>query len=135
MRPQDPDLPLVLKRQRDRYVMLRTLWRESKGDYRRFERDLVKVLVDDGMEREAAILAYQYLVREGLIKISGSGHSASITHEGVKEIEDSIQHPDRDTEHFVFQVIQNTFNGPVAAVQTGPSSSANVSQEDGEPDA
>ena len=78
---------------------------------------------------ERAIRAYRYLLAEGLIRMHGTGYSARLTHEGVKEINEAVKHPNQPTLHFVVRVIQH-FHGPVGAVQSGSDATANVKQED-----
>jgi hypothetical protein len=126
---QRPDRELVLARDLDRYRILHMLWKATGGDTRKYSSDLVEWACEDlGMTREQAVLACQYLRAQDLIKGVGMGHSYSITHEGVLEIESSIASPQSGTAHFVVQVIQH-FHNSVGAVQTGAGSSATVSQD------
>jgi len=55
------------------------------------------------------------------------GHSYSITHRGVKEVEQSIKNPEKSTDQFSSPVIQ-IFNAPVGNVQTGNNNNSYVSQ-------
>jgi hypothetical protein len=69
--------------------------------------------------------AITFLSEEGLIEYVTLGYSYSITHRGVKEFEQSIREPARDTEHFSASVIQ-IFNAPVGTVQAGDNNNSYV---------
>jgi hypothetical protein len=71
--------------------------------------------------------AINYLSEERLIECMTLGHSYSITHRGVKEVEQSIKNPEKSTDHFSSPVIQ-IFNASVGNVQTGNNNSSYVSQ-------
>jgi hypothetical protein len=61
-----------------------------------------------------------YLEKEGLIKfMSGEMTLVQITHKGIKEIEQAINHPKQDTEHFPTQIIQHIHGNNYGAVQAG----------------
>lgn len=64
----------------------------------------------------------QYLRGEDLINTSvmGRGGGWVMTHPGVREFEESLNHPDEPTEHLVSQnSVQNIFTGNVNVVHTG----------------
>lgn len=87
-----------------------------------------------GMDSEAGEAAFQWLCGQGLA--TSMGQHLAITHAGICEVEDSIRHPARDTEHFSPTVIQHvnmTFNAAVGAVQSGANATANVQQNIGAP--
>jgi hypothetical protein len=69
--------------------------------------------------------AINYLEEENLIKWD-SDEEYSITHRGVKEVEQSIKNPERSTEHFS-PVIQ-FYTAPVGTVQNGNNNNSYVSQ-------
>lgn len=75
--------------------------------------------------------ALHYLRREGLIESTGASgrlrRTFRLTHEGLVEIEQAIEHPDQRTRHFTLAVIKH-FHAPVGSVQTGPNATANVEQ-------
>jgi len=70
--------------------------------------------------------AFDYFVNEGLLEsLSDEGLVVSLTHAGKVEIERSITHPQRETEHFAVQVLMH-FHAPVASVQSGNQSIAEI---------
>jgi len=81
-----------------------------------------------GLPQSAVEAAQEYLDKEGLIEIMSMDGVTQITHQGVTEVEAALQAPGRPTDHFSPLVIQNVFNAPVGAVQTGSGSTANVVQ-------
>src|SRR4051812_29686508 len=85
-----------------------------------------------GVEFKALRSAIEWLKDEGLLKGMGTD-SVSITHQGRSEVENSIRHPDRETDHFTPLVMQmvNNFHAPVGAFQTGNDAVANVQQNIG----
>jgi hypothetical protein len=75
----------------------------------------------DFAELRAATL---YLYREDLIETHGSGHLYGLKHRGIVEVEASIRHPERETEHFspgVISSVTNSFgsNNATGSIQNG----------------
>jgi hypothetical protein len=95
--------------------------------------ELSDLAVKAGLSYEEADGAIDYLAGEGLVSLDGFGPMVSLTHRGVVEVEQSIDKPDRATEHFPAQIIQH-FHGTVGAVQNAPNSTANISQHSLEED-
>lgn len=60
--------------------------------------DLGKELM---LDRYTTSDIYYYLNNEGLIVPRALGGLISITHEGIKEVERSLEYPDKPTEHFL----------------------------------
>jgi len=54
-----------------------------------------------GLDREQTMLAGEYLKGEGLLEFKAFGPLVGITHEGIREIEEALEHPDRPTDHFL----------------------------------
>jgi DNA-binding MarR family transcriptional regulator len=52
-----------------------------------------------GLSRTEVEGVVDYLTKEDLVEWSSMGH-ISITHSGVREVEDALRHPDRSTDHF-----------------------------------
>ncbi|NOJ28191.1 MAG: hypothetical protein DA330_09300 [Nitrososphaera sp.] len=48
-----------------------------------------------------------WLVGEGLVRLVAVGGGISLTHHGIKEIEDAKRKPDKDTDHFSPNIIHN----------------------------
>lgn len=116
----------IQERQAHRYRLLRQLYDKVDG--------VIGVSVpfselseDAGLNENDADAALDYLSQEGLVSLDSFGPMVSITHQGIVEVEQSINKPERSTEHFSNQIIQH-FYGAVGAVQNAPHSTANVAQ-------
>lgn len=53
-----------------------------------------------GMDQVRALDAVHYLTHEGLIMAMGIGGTYSLTHQGIKVMEDARNHPDKPSERF-----------------------------------
>jgi enamine deaminase RidA (YjgF/YER057c/UK114 family) len=53
-----------------------------------------------GVGEEEMLILVQYLAGERLLKYAGMGPMVSITHDGVREVEELLYRPERPTEHF-----------------------------------
>ncbi len=123
---------LLEEKEKVRYEILRDIYEQTNGatttmlDLSKFFR----ATSSSPQETEKYISirdAINYLSEERLIECMTLGHSYSITHRGVKEVEQSIKNPERSTDHFSSPVIQ-IFNAPVGTVQTGNNNNSYVSQ-------
>lgn len=121
----------VDRRDKQRFQLLHGVYAQTRGRLNGWlnYKDLAQRL---GLPPRDAKDALDYLVREGLLRSLGSQGQASITHEGVKEVEAALRQPREATPHFMPQhfTINQTFNGQVGAVQNGSASHADVHQED-----
>jgi hypothetical protein len=101
----------TLQRKRaQRYTYLRALYEMTDGDpvSRAHIKDVGANLGIGGAELDSIV---GYLNDEGLLKHAGLGGIISITHEGVVEIERSIEAPSEPTEHFPpMTVVNNIVN-------------------------
>lgn len=52
-------------------------------------------------EKEYTTNIFYYLNEEGLVEPMGSGIRLAITHYGIKEIEEALNEPNKQTEHFI----------------------------------
>ena len=94
----------INKRQADRLRVMRAIFDASNGS----QFDVVRVLpfmeTSLGLSQQEIVDACYYLRGEGLIvdriKAEGLIIGVEITHKGIKEMEDSIDSPDRPTKHF-----------------------------------
>lgn len=113
------------------YEILR--WIFDKVNGQQYKPTYLRELINDNLDFTENDLEKisDYLSGEGLIKqMDDSGLLVQLTHKGIVEIQDSINNPQRSTEHFPAQVIQY-FNAPVGSVQTGNQNVANVQQNFG----
>jgi hypothetical protein len=125
----NPSHERVINEDKIRYTVLRKLYEKAgpSEDLIIPYRDLV---TEEELNENQVRPIVKYLENEGLTKVNLNGGDApvlSITHQGIKEVEQSIKQPDKPTEHFQPIVIQ-TFLGPVGVVQTGNDNTANVTQ-------
>jgi formiminotetrahydrofolate cyclodeaminase len=72
-----------------------------------------------------------YFNDEGFFSSATFSGDVNLSHRAIVEIENSINNPQKPTEHFSSTVIQN-FRAPVGAVQTGNQTVANVNQNIGQ---
>lgn len=108
---------LILEKEQKRYRVLKRIYVESGGN------PMVEVSEDTIIEKERISAGelvneiLRYLAEEHLIRYARF-RTVAIDHLGIREIEDSVKHPNRDTEHFQSTIIQH-FHAPVHNVQTG----------------
>lgn len=124
------DQERLAQREATRYRLFRALYDALEGQQGAFV-NYKEVAEEAGIPYPEARAALDYLIGEGLIEAATLGGGVSLTHDGIVEMEDSIRRPSESTEHFephAFAVYNQTFNGPVGAVQTGAQSVAHVSQ-------
>jgi Mn-dependent DtxR family transcriptional regulator len=86
-----------------RFAFLHAVFEAADGGENRMVRvlDIAESLDFDGETIDRAI---DYLVGEGLLAWAAMG-MVELTHLGVKEIEDALEHPERPTEHFPASVV------------------------------
>lgn len=88
------------QKKKNRFLFLEALYNDSNGDSGatfdmwevgnelKFERDEISRIVD-------------YLIGENLIESVALGGMISLTHWGIKEVEQVLENPDKPTEHFL----------------------------------
>jgi hypothetical protein len=93
-------MTILEERKKNRWLMLRKFYELAKGhaDYEIV--DMWEVGNELGWDRETTEVTYDYLQGEGLLKAMTLGGGATITHEGVKEVEKAEEHPQEPTLHF-----------------------------------
>lgn len=122
------DLAEVLARQQKRYQVLYFIYKSvvPRADYFRQYIELSKATEATRLSADDVQEAFDYFVNEGLLESLGDeGVAVSLTHAGKVEMERSITHPQRETEHFAVQVLMH-FHAPVASVQSGNRSIAEI---------
>lgn len=123
------DKDIIIEKQKKRYQILLELWRQVGG--KQYERaNFLNVCGKFNIEFEEAEEFLCYLAEENLIDATQSGFEVALTHKGIIEIENSINYPQKSTEHFPSTIIQN-FNAAVGSVQTGAHSISSVNQNFG----
>lgn len=94
--------------------------------------DMWKLGKSLGFSRQETSDVQRYLQQEGLVENFALGGAIRLTHQGLCEVEASIDEPDEPTAHFPVEVIQNvtTYHGPVVN-QSGSYNTANVTHNVG----
>jgi hypothetical protein len=122
----------IRKRDEQRYSLLRRIYEGIDSDIElKFDNDELKKWGRDvGLSWMETRIAFEWLVEEGLAEHITQANSG-LTHEGRREVEQSLRDPDDGTEHFMPQVINNVTNfyAAVGAVQQGSNNVANVAQQ------
>ena len=124
------------RKQEQRYAVLKYMYdvavEERNDPSMSFHEDRIAEGLNYSTQDIRSALSYlegKHLV-EVVTEFYGGDKDYKLAHPGVEEIEQSLQVPDKATEHFPFQIIQN-FNAPVGAVPTGTHATANVTQNVG----
>jgi hypothetical protein len=117
-------LQKVGERQEKRFRLLKTIYDHS-GDSTTEGIHYAEAFEKAGLEEDEGHNILNYLYEQGLLsKRTGIGWLA-LSHEGIIEVEQSLLHPEADTEHFKSGIIQH-FYGEVGVVQNAGDSTANV---------
>lgn len=115
-----------------RWQMLRKFYEITDGQAGRHIISMWDVGKELGWGRETTTATYDYLQGERLLKGMTIGGGATITHEGVKEVEQAEDHPDQPTQHFPPNIIiyGNYTNGDVISVGQGNAFARNIDMND-----
>jgi hypothetical protein len=109
-------LESIIEKQKLRYQILRKMY-EIAGDDLTYIIRPALLYETEGTTKDEIIRVLDYLRAEGLVKHDVG--EITISHEGVKEIEDSIQNPNKSTEHFMSVIIQHFYGNVEGGVQVG----------------
>jgi len=106
-----------------RFQYLHLLWEKTDGNIRaREDMDALGELL--GYSKQEIEKVVQYLVDEYLVKYAGLSKLIEITHEGVKEIEEALSHPEEPTHYFPPVNIINVHHMEGSQIQQGTVSSS-----------
>lgn len=88
--------------QKQRFQFLHRLYELSQGSIHHWE-NMFSIGQKLGLDRQSTSNVTDYLINEGLIKLKSRwfGGLIEITHAGIKEVEEALTHPDRETQHFL----------------------------------
>jgi hypothetical protein len=89
----------LTKKKADRFRFLNRLYEVTDGDIHNIV-DLSDVGADIGLSSDQSVAVMNYLQGEHLAKHQTIGGGVSITHYGVKEVEQALSHPDAPTQYF-----------------------------------
>lgn len=105
----------VERKRAQRLAFMRCLYERTDGEMLKEIR--LDVLSDElGWDLHTTKTVFDYLVNEGLAQSLGFGGDASITHQGVQEVERALTEPNEPTEHFPAAVTVH-FHGDVVGSQ------------------
>lgn len=104
------------EKRRNRFLLLHKLYEKTSGVAERHLINIREVGKELGMEADVALNAFEYLKDEGLTKWMALGGEGTITHWGLKEVEDALDH--KPTAHFPANIVILS-NSPGANVVSG----------------
>ena len=104
------------KKREERFLLLRKLYEETGGVADRHVVDIRELGKQIGIGPDTALDTFEYLKGEGLTKWMALGGLGTITHWGVKEVEDALDQ--KPTAHFPANIVILT-NSPGANVVSG----------------
>jgi len=107
--------PLDEKR-KNRFILLNHLYEETGGVADRHLIDIRKIGKEIGLGPDIALDTFEYLKGEGLTKWMALGGLGTITHWGIKEVEDALDQ--KPTAHFPANIVILA-NSPGANVVSG----------------
>jgi len=85
---------------RKRFQFLHTLYDKTGGDTWSLGHTMYQIGREIGFDDDLTEKIAQYLHDEGLLDILSKDGTTKITHRGIREVEESLSHPDTPTEHF-----------------------------------
>lgn len=107
------------ERKKSRWLMLRKFYELANGRADDEIIDMWEVGKQLGWDRETTEVTYDYLQGEGLLKAMTLGGGATITHQGVKEVEKAEEHPQEPTLHFPAFIVDIRMPPEKAEVKDG----------------
>ena len=106
----------IQKIKKDRFSFLHKVYEGVKGRLG-YILDGWEVGKELGFEKEYTTSIFYYLNEEGLIEPKGAGIRLSITHDGIKEVEEALSEPNKPTEHFL--PLNNHYNINIGTMNGG----------------
>lgn len=88
------------QKKKNRFLFLEKMYSESNGDTGAMF-NMWEVGQELNIERENTRQIVDYLIGENLIEAVALGGGISLTHWGVKEVEQAMENPNEPTEHFL----------------------------------
>jgi hypothetical protein len=110
------------EKRKNRFLLLYKLYEKTDGVAEQHLIDIREVGKELGMEADVALNAFGYLKDEGLTKWMALGGLGTITHWGIKEVEDAKDH--KPTAHFPANIMI-ILNSPGANVVSGSANNIN----------
>ncbi len=104
------------KKRKNRFLLLHKLYEKTDGVADRHLVDIREVGKEIGISPDTALDTFEYLKGEGLTKWMALGGIGTITHWGIKEVEDALDQ--KETAHFPANIVILS-NSPGANVVAG----------------
>ena len=101
------------ERKKNRWLMLQKFYELANGRPNNYIISLWDVGERLGWDREITESTYDYLEGEGLLQAMSLGGGATITHQGVKEVERAEEYPSEPTLHFPPHIVNITNIGDI----------------------
>jgi hypothetical protein len=100
---------ILEEKQKNRWLMLRKVYEITEGISGTRFVNMYEVGKELGWDRPRTESVLDYLEGEGLLKSKYIGGGIVITHQGVMEVEEAEQNPDKKTLHFPPNIINNIY--------------------------
>ncbi len=118
-------MPSIEETKKRRFQFLNFLFKKTGGD--KFKHvNMLKLGKELDFPKEEVITIVQYLEGEYLLEHAGVGPEISITHDGIKEIEEALSHPNKKTKYFPPTNIINIQHMENSQIQQGTNLSKQV---------
>jgi hypothetical protein len=104
---------ILEERQKNRWLMLHKVYELTGGLSEKYIINMYAVGEQLGWTREKTEAAFDYLRGEGLLKIMTFGGGITLTHQGVREIEEAKESPEKPTLHFPPHITNNIYGDSV----------------------
>ena len=116
-----------------RYKFLNELYNETGGSKNKLV-NVIELGKNIGLDTNISHDVSQYLSDEGLLEFAALGGIIRITHEGIREIENALSHPDQETTYFppvsYVNNIVNIHGNSSAPIQVGNTNSEQTTHID-----
>lgn len=117
------------EKRKSRFLLLHKLYELTNGVAERHLIDIRELGKEIGIGTDVALEAFEYLKGEGLTKWMALGGVGTITHWGIKEVEDALDH--KPTSHFPANIVILT-NSPGASVISGSPNQSTIFDQRGQ---
>jgi len=117
------------EKRKSRFLLLHKLYELTNGVAERHLIDIREVGEEIGIGADVALEAFEYLKSEGLTKWMALGGVGTITHWGIKEVEDALDR--KPTSHFPANIVILT-NSPGASVVSGSPNQSTIFDQRGQ---
>jgi hypothetical protein len=96
---------ILEERQKNRWLLLQKMYEMSEGRSEGYSINMYAAGEQLGWNQKEIEATFQYLQGEGLVKSINIGGGIRLTHQGIREVEEAENNPDRPTLHFPSNII------------------------------